>query len=199
MPKKDIIAVDIDEVLYPFLKEFVADHNLKFKTNLKVENFSTYEFEDSLGINRRKSIQRIYDFSSKTDQINPEPIKDSKDAILKIAKFYDLVIITSRHPQYRDITVKWLNRHFKNVFKSVHLIGYHKIIQNPVYKSDICLAIGAKHIIDDSLDNILDCAKKGINGILFGDYPWNQGNLNKFKNITRLKKWTDVLNYFGIN
>ena len=199
MNKKEVIAVDIDEVLYPFLREFIIDHNLKFKTNLSIANFSSYEFEDTLKMDRRKSVQRVYDFLSKTDQINPEPIKDSKEAIVKLSKFYDLVVITSRYSKYQDQTVQWLNRHFKNIFKSVHLIGYHKVLDNPVYKSDICLAVGAKYIIDDSLDNVIGCARKGINGILFGDYPWNKQDLTKFKNITRAKDWNEVLNYLKLN
>ena len=107
--KKEVIAVDIDEVLYPFLREFIIDHNLKFKTNLSIANFSSYEFEDTLKMDRRKSVQRVYDFLSKTDQINPEPIKDSKEAIVKLSKFYDLVVITSRYSKYQDQTVQWLN------------------------------------------------------------------------------------------
>ena len=199
MNKKEVIAVDIDEVLYPFLREFIIDHNSKFKTNLSIANFNSYEFEDTLKMDRKESVQRVYDFLSKTDQINPEPIKDSKEAIVKLSKFYNLVVITSRYSKYQDQTVQWLNRHFKNIFKSVYLIGYHKVLDNPVYKSDICLAVGAKYIIDDSLDNVIGCASKGVNGILFGDYPWNKQDLTKFKNITRAKDWNEVLNYLKLN
>lgn len=34
--------------------------------------------------------------------------------------------------------------------------------------------IGASMLIDDSLDNALDCARAGIPCLLFGEYEWNR-------------------------
>ncbi len=45
---KEKIAIDINEVLFPFIDEFIKDHNTRFATSLNKSQFNTYEFSGPL-------------------------------------------------------------------------------------------------------------------------------------------------------
>ncbi|MEK6830142.1 MAG: hypothetical protein AABY15_08565, partial [Nanoarchaeota archaeon] len=59
-------------------------------------------------------------------------------------------------------------------------------------KCDICLENNIRIIIDDSSDDIRDCVKNGIRGLLFdleGRYAWNKGSLEG----ERVNSWQEVV------
>ncbi len=62
-------------------------------------------------------------------------------------------------------------------------------------KSEACLQHNAEYLIDDLMHYIEEAATAGINGLLFGNYPWNQPTPIHPK-IRRTVDWTAVLNYF---
>lgn len=195
---KEGIAVDIDEVLFPFLDEFIKDHNDLYGTNLMINDFPSYEFSGTLGLGILDTVERVYSFQSRLDQSKIAPLQESKESIAKVASKYDINIVTARHPQFEDETVEWLNTHFMGNFVSTTFIGFPEVMEKPLTKAEVCKEIGAVALIDDSLKHLLQCSEVGIEGILFGDYPWNQTD-SLPENISRCTNWIKVLDHLNIN
>ena len=80
-------------------------------------------------------------------------------------------------------------------FSDVLHIGYADVMEKPVKKVDMCKRLGAIALIDDSLSHVTECAEEGIEGVLFGDYPWNQAD-ELPSGVTRCVDWPAVLEYF---
>lgn len=68
-------------------------------------------------------------------------------------------------------------------------------MEKPKTKAEICHALGASTLIDDSLVHVSQCVDAGIDGILFGDYPWNQ-SAQLPDGIKRCVDWSAVLEHF---
>lgn len=194
---RETIAVDIDEVLFPFIDEFIKDHNDKYATHLSRDQFHEYEFSGPLELDIPNTIDRVYAFQKQLNSINSEPFEESVEAVNKLSRQYNLAIITARHPQFEPMTIDWLREHYKNFFVSITHIGYAPIMEKPRTKAEVCLKIGAVALIDDSISHILQCSTSGIEGILFGNYPWNQCNFLP-PNVTRCHGWSEVLKHYNL-
>ncbi len=195
--KRERIAIDVDEVLFPFLDEFIQYHNNKYGTSLTRDQVDNYEFSKALKLDIPATVQRIYNFHEHLGNKTVEPFEASKEAIAKLSKKYDLSIVTARHPKFEDMTTEWLKRHYGDIFKNINHIGFAPIMEKARTKAEVCLEIKAIALIDDSVDHILGCSAVGIDGILFGDYPWNQYN-SLPPNVTRCINWGEVLRHFKL-
>jgi 5'(3')-deoxyribonucleotidase len=191
---KEKIAVHIDEVLFPFVDEFVKYHNSCYGTDHHAEHFTTYQFDQVLGLELQETIRRVYEFNNQ-ECVHVLPVQDSVDAIEKLGNCYELNIITARHPQHEAPIRRWINRHYGDIFGQIILTGHKDAVENVVTKAQVCREIGAIALIDDSIDHIKLCVSDGVDGLLFGDYPWNQaGELPR--GVTRVKHWREVLEHF---
>jgi hypothetical protein len=63
-------------------------------------------------------------------------------------------------------------------------------------KPDMCRLTGAEAIIDDAVEYAAQCAKSGINAVLFENYPWNESKGQLPAGVTRLLGWGAVVKYF---
>ena len=194
---KEKIAVDIDEVLFPFIDEFIKDHNTRFATALNKSQFHTYEFSGPLGLDVPKTVERVYAFQKQLDSRSSAPFEESREAVTKLSRHYDLAVVTARHPQFESMTLEWLREHYADSFDSITHIGFAPIMEKPRTKAEVCLELGAIALIDDSIDHILQCSKSGVEGVLFGNYPWNQSNTLP-PNVTRCPSWHEVLEHFSL-
>jgi 5'(3')-deoxyribonucleotidase len=192
--KRGEIGVDIDEVLFPFVDEFLKDYNPRYQTDHQVHHFITCRFEEVLGLELEETIRRVYDFNA-MDCLHITPVQDSVSAIKELSEAYELNVITARHPQHEKPIRNWLESHYGDAFKNIIFVGHPDAVEQVKPKSQICREIGALALIDDSLDHILQTAQDGLQGVLFGDYPWNQAD-ELPKGVTRVKNWQEVLEYF---
>lgn len=194
MPK-ETIAVDIDEVLFPFVPNFVDYHNRLNGTSITADDFRTYRFEDDLGVSLEESIEHVYSFNA-ADHSQIAPLEGTAEAITRLSERFNLNLVTARHPQFETNTLGWIDRHFPETFDSVTFIGYAAIMETPRTKAEICHEIGAIALIDDSPGHVNQCVEEGIQGILFGEYPWNR-DCSLANGVVRCGSWTDVEEYFG--
>ena len=195
---QETIALDIDEVLYPFMPQFTQWHNKIFQTNLYPENFFSYEFADVLGVSVPDTIERVREFLTQED--NHEgvlPIQGSKSAVYALAEQYSLVAVTARHPQFRSITESYLEEHFSGVIEQVELVGHPATVEVCRSKAEVCQELGATALVDDSIGHVNNCVENGIDGVLFGNYPWNREGEPR-KDVVQCHNWQDVLGYFGV-
>src|SRR3990167_1282550 len=137
---KKTIAIDIDEVLFPFTQEFLASHNAKHGASVQQSDLNTYYY-----------LEELYDFK---DGQNPEdiiegflreayegnigPYNGAVEAVEQLKRNYNLEIITARRPSMSVVTEEWLNKHFPEVFNGVH---FPRARSEKTTKIEICQEI----------------------------------------------------------
>jgi 5'(3')-deoxyribonucleotidase len=189
---KPVIAVDIDEVLSPLHDLVFAHHNEVYGTNFPLHDTGgSYFIDKYTGEPYEVTMEKLKKFIDTEAFQNLEPLDGAVEAIKKVASKYDIIVITSRQDFYFEITHKWLEQHFPQTFKSVHFTEYGAA-DVKISKSDLCLKLGARYLIDDNLEFTLQAAAAGIKVLLFGDYPWNQAN-ELPGGVIRVKDWNEVL------
>lgn len=191
---RNTIAADVDEVLFPMMEEFLGHHNPKYGTTHEMQHFLSYDFEHTLGIPVDETVRRVYEYLA-TDHQHVNAVEGSQAAISRLAEQYDFIVITARDQQFEQATMNWLNDRYGQVFKHIVCIGYGPIQEKPKIKAEICAELGSIALIDDSIDHVSRCADNGIDGLLFGDYPWNQSN-ELPNGVVRCEDWTRVVEYF---
>ena len=200
MPKpanREIIAVDIDEVLAPHFQDLMTWYNQTYGASLTLANnhpadndFEPWGTQDMLSARRR-----VHKFFETAEFKSTQPFKESIKVLKKLGNTRNLVVVTSRDNMLEEMTHDWLNQHFNKIFSGVHFTARYSVEGKARSKADVCTEIGAKYLIDDSLEQALETAAKGIKVLLFGDYPWNQSD-NLPRNVVRANGWREVLEYF---
>jgi uncharacterized HAD superfamily protein len=194
---KPVLAVDVDEVLFPLLDGFTVWHNQAYGTSLTVSMFKTYRFADTLGMEVPESIDRIRRFIS-NGHATVEPIRDAQNAIKRLAETYTIVIVTARFPDLRGVTEEYLDTYFMSHIKDIHMAGYPGDLYGVRPKVEICSEINAVALIDDSFRHVNDCARAGMQGVLFGDYAWNRQEGPLPERIVRCSNWSEVVEFFDV-
>ncbi len=101
----------------------------------------------------------------------------------------ELHVVTARHSDLREYTQKYIQKHFPNIFTEIYFADH--FTENHRKKSEICEEIGATLLIDDSIENALDCAENDIQAILLKK-PWNKNRSETHKNIFKIDNWKDL-------
>ena len=191
--KKPVVAVDIDEVLTPFLEAFIRFHNREYHTDLKVGDFKSYIFGHTLKVPEPEAVKRVLQFYKSHDFRSNRPFIDAPAALKQLGEHYRLIIITSRHPMSQEQTLAWLEDHFPQTFGAVHFSTHLYLDQPLVTKTDICKQEGVEVLIDDNFDFAREAAGAGIRVLLFGkDYSWNQDEVLP-AGVERVRDWDQVL------
>lgn len=188
---KKVIAVDIDEVTADFISYFIYFHNLMYKTKMTRKQVLSYYLHQAFETDKEEMRIRFAEFQSLRLL---ERIKPAKGAIEGIKKLIELGFsphfVTARPQTIEKETKMWLKKHFKDIKFPIHFT-HPGPGQPKLKKSQICKSIGAKILIDDHIENALDCAQKGIMVYLI-DAPWNQ--LESLpENVVRVKSWKEIL------
>ena len=189
--KKIRIAIDLDDTLVPtvdlVVKEILSDKSFPaFRGYQSIKDF-TYDEELALYRYIRKTI-------NKQDISKFMPMPGSVLAIKKLAKDFDLYMVTARTKYIKKHTRIWLNYHFPKMFKKIIFGQYRKEGEFKKTKGEICKELGISMIIDDRIDYALDCYKHGVKAIVFDykdGYPWSKGKLPK--DVKKAKDWKEVL------
>lgn len=193
---KEVLACDVDEVLFPLLDNFLEDYNQTNGTDIATRQFMTYDFDKPLGLSVPETVDVLYEYLH-TDHSHIEPLEGVEDALGRLSKKFDLEIVTARHPQFEMATLRWLQEKIPMKFRSIKLIGYAAIMEKPVTKAEVCHELGAVALIDDSVEHVVTCAENGVEGVLFGDYYWNQTK-ELPPGVTRCESWQQVAEHFNV-
>ena len=188
---KPILAVDIDDVLFPFSHEFVKYANSKLGVNKTVDDMVTYRLDRVYGVSYQEIVDLIKGFMEEPSIVNLPPLVGAKETLQKLSKYFDLHIITARLDCYDTQTQAWLNLHLPGIFTAVHYCGFYALCPNKsdrVTKLMKCNEIGAIGLIDDNGENIENVLSGNLIGILFGEYAWHNEVSPDIKPI-RIKDW----------
>ena len=185
------IGIDLDEVAINFIDPFCEWHNLNYGTNLTREGVYSFKLHKVMNCSQEEGIERVLKFQRSHYFENLKPFPDSVIGIKALSQDNNLHIVTSRLTEFGKQTQRHINL-LPNVFSGVYTTGAYPGEYSPsIMKSSICKKLGITTILEDNLDEALDCAKNEIRALLF-NRPWNQTNhLNEY--ITRVYSWQDAL------
>ena len=178
------IAIDIDEVLVPFLSSMAKYHN---KTITKTRY--SYVYRDIFDITEEESQKMVQKFYRSQDFTRLVPIRGAQRAMYKLRRGADkMYIVTGRQDTAREETEDWLDTFFPNIFDDVILTNSYT--PHEVKKSDICRALNIGLIIDDNKGICDQCIEAGTNALNYiGEevYPWCEESEISIKGWDTLK------------
>ena len=190
-----IIAVDLDEVLAETLRALLKHKknriNWKRITWNEFSSYNLWEIE-KLGISKKKSIGIFLRFLIGAGIWNKiEPVVGAKTKLKEFEKkWYKFHVVTARHFLLRFATWIRLYRNYKHIFDSVEFASFFTRFSTK--KSEICKKLWADIIIEDNLENAIECANEGIKVYLI-DKPWNQAyDKKKHKWIIKVNSWSEI-------
>jgi len=196
--RKEVLATDIDEVLFPFLQEFSGWHNQEYGTELGIDSFSTYEFSDTLGVSIPETVHRVHTFLGvEHGFLDVLPLGESQEAIARLGETFKIVAITARHPQFEYSSLRYLAEYYSSTITDITLVGTSATVEVLKSKAEVCQELGAIALIDDSIAHVTSCVEAGIEGLLFGNYPWNQTD-NLPGGVVRYHDWFEVSERFDV-
>ena len=186
------IGIDMDEVLVDTIAAMIIFHNKKYKTNLTIENFTSYNFWEVWGGTKTEAIEKVKLFYPTNYFKNAQPLFGAVSSIKKLSKIAELHIVTSRPEKLTSQqTIESLSKYFTNKFKAVHFTNYYSEYGKLKSKSAVCKELGITILIDDSLAYARECAKKGIKVMLL-DKKYNQA-VRLPKNVFRVNSWGEIV------
>lgn len=198
MSKKQVIAVDIDDVLAAESEFIIAYGNKQWGHELTLEDYQenwSAMWDISLDELKRRSLE----LHRPGLQTSYRILDGAVEALQILKQNYQLVILTSRRQVIKDETLAWLNDIFAGVFSEVHFTGFWDTIAEDSHlmtKGELAKQIGADYLIDDQVKHCKAAAEAGIPALLFGDYAHGR-DFDLPSGITRCKDWSEVLEYFN--
>jgi len=193
--KKEVIAVDIDNVLAQHAKALMSFYNSVAGTALTELDYT----EDWLFVG-----EKMEDIKSMGSQFvasgvhaKMEVIPGALEALKYLKQKYQLVIVTARNKAVNDMTLDWVGMHFPDIFDDICFAKIWEEEGQKITKATLCSQAGASFLIDDSLVQCELVAKAGIQSILFGNYPWNKHEGELPKKMKRCSDWPEVLEYLN--
>lgn len=195
MPKQ-IIAVDIDDVLVPHFQDLIAWYNREYGTKLRLAD----NYSDDLRVwgtkTDEEAILRVHRYYDTPEFASSRPFHEAETVLRDLSTTYDLVLVTARDTIIEAATREWVEAHFGELFQAVHFTAHYSLEGRRRTKADLCVEIGARYLIDDTPHHALAAAEVGVRVLLFGNYPWN--DLSDLPDrVTRCKDWPEVREYFG--
>ena len=207
-----VVAIDVDEVLAHFLLGFCAYVNevrggdssssaggAAAAPPLSPSHFSSYHFSGALGVNDAEASQLVQAFFASRHFRELAPLAGAKEVLLKHARSFRFVVVTSRSLDIADATRAWLDAHFAGVFALPPRFGcaYGAGPRRP--KSELCREVGAVLLVDDQVAYCREAAENGVARVaLFGQYAWNllsdDDEAALPGNCLRFSSWDEVSN-----
>jgi uncharacterized protein len=188
--EKPKIGIDIDDVIFPFMVNFLKFLNKKNNTSFILQEVTSYHlWETRIQKSKEESNRDALAFQSSPDFDEINLIDGAKEILEEISDKYEIHFVTSRPEEIKEKTNSFFKKYFpENRFNILHS---GEVYGGKQSKSDICIAQGISILIEDNPDYALDCARKGIRVFLI-DKPWNK-KYEKHENLTKVGGWNDIL------
>lgn len=203
--QKQIIAVDIDDVLSASAAGFARYSNKRWGASLTADDYDE-DWSKFWGVSMKEALHRVEAVYG-SDLFGSYAALDGALPVLhELKKRYHLVVVTSRRRSLQAETEVWLDRNFPQIFSAVHYAGLYDEDESTQSvrealkrnKAELCGQIGANYLIDDQLKHCLAAAERGVQVLLFGNYRWNRTNQKLSDRITEVHSWQAVKEYFDV-
>lgn len=185
---------DIDDVLLGFVRSFLPFASKKIGREIKYENFRDYNIGNSFGISGEEGQQLLVDFCKEDCLESLQPIEGALEAIQQLSVRAQNFCLTARDFSHSDVTRRTLKRHFFDYGVDVEEIYFcynHHSGTGNERKSDIAARLKLHYMVEDSPQNALEIADKGIPVFLLRR-PWNS-HIQSRENIIICNDWNDVV------
>jgi 5'(3')-deoxyribonucleotidase len=183
------LAIDIDDVLADFQKEFLKFYNKKDGTKLHFDDVYTYDYTELTNKPWSYIKNLIFEFYDSFEFANLGMVKDSLSGVTKLGNDHELYIITARPKSTEAVTVNWLDKKYGDIFEDVLLIDK---VNNPnVRKSDFCRDLKINAIVEDSPKEVQNYIRGDV-FIHLLDKPWNR-SIKDVEGMKRCDGWKDVV------
>lgn len=185
------IGIDLDDVLVQFLPSLIEFHNNKYGTDLKLDQFASYQFWETWGGTKEEAIQKVYDFHKTPYFSNMPPVIGSQDAIKSLSEKHELYVITSRQNDVAILTRKSVQTHFPDSFSEINFTNHYSQNSHSRTKKEICDSLGIDIMIEDSADYAISCLDNGRKIFLINQ-PWN---VKRFipQEVSRVNSWQEIV------
>ena len=198
--KRPTIAVDIDDVLADSAAHFVEFSNRRWGTRLTIDDYKEH-WGEIWKVDTDEWQKRAVEYhnSGAVSELTSRK-SEAMPVLEELRHRFKLVIVTSRRLQVRKETSRWLELYYNGIFEEIHFAGMWDVVtenSHKATKAKLCKEIDADYLIDDQPKHCIATAKAGIPALLFGNYSWNKNIKNLPPNITRVKNWQEVLEYFS--
>jgi hypothetical protein len=173
------IAVDVDEVLCPFLKTMSKWKYPGFRAPAR----HPYHYGKLFRMTSKESKYMVDAFYFSEECHAMEPLEDSQKYLEIMSKQYDLYVMSGRQDIARHMTEEWIGRNYPGVFKDIILTN--SFTPHEVDKADLCHSLRMSAIIDDSFETCMKCIDRNvypIHYIGYPVYPWC--NMNPYSEQT---------------
>jgi 5'(3')-deoxyribonucleotidase len=184
------IGVDLDEILSDTLTSVLEYYNSVHGTNLKRDEFVSYNYWEIWGGTKENAVKLIEDYYKTNYFKNIKPIAGAKENLEKLkSEGYELFVITGRSDKYKKGTKDWLTEYYPNIFSDIFFANTFDIDNTDTKKSDICIKNNIPILIEDDPHHLADCVQAGIKTIVL-DCPWNKNF--QAKNSVRVFSWEEI-------
>ncbi|MFH1711482.1 MAG: hypothetical protein ABH840_04180 [Nanoarchaeota archaeon] len=181
------IGIDIDNVVVDLSKGFCDFYNLSNGKGIKLDDFEGYYLTSFLPIKKEEeyTLWKKYHDSDYFDEMGL--LENAKGVIDMLKREHELVFITARHPEWKDKTIKFFQKHFPEDDFEILFSGDE--YQNGKGKKEICDERGINLIIEDHHEKSKEYASEGIK-VLLMSMPWNKSV--EHENIIKINNWNQV-------
>ena len=165
------IAIDIDEVLVPFLVPLAKYH----QKTLPKKPFK-YLYRQVFQVSEQQSRRMVRDFYKSQEFKDLLPIEGAHEKLYEMRKGVSKIYaVSGRQDVVRGLTQDWLDKYFPTIFDDLILTNSFTV--DTVPKVDLCQSLALDTIIDDDMSICYDCLNIGMNVFNFvgvDTYPWCQ-------------------------
>ncbi len=195
---KEIVAVDLDDVVVDSARPIIDHYNANYGTLLQLADFYSTDYINLWDApDKATAVGRVNKFLASDDYFEAAPEDQTINVIQGLKRAYRLFVVTGRPDFMKQATDRWMETYLPNVFEGMIFTNYFNE-RSVRSKGDICKELGVVTLIDDHLDHVLSAAQSGVEGVLFGDYPWNQTADKLPTGITRVANWQAVAEHLGV-
>ena len=203
-----VIAIDCDDTLSRTNETICNWHNTHYNTDLTIDDFNHFQYwRIREWGDKQQAMTKVHEFNRSSEWKQIPVIEEAVKAIKQLKDAgHTLVIITARMASEAELTRDFIERHFPDCFTEIYFTsafesrsadaeggpqdkeaakklpeqkGHLRYTSIPKPKSEICKLIGAKVLVDDSIENAFEVHKNaGIPVALYGDWNWNKKEID---------------------
>lgn len=177
----DNVIAETDEVIRRLIKEHTeCAVNLDYQD---IVNFDYWRCKDKFGAGINKAQWgKIHEaFSTPDCLLAISPNSAAQESLQKLAESFEVHIVTSRFPNTREITLKWLGEH-RLPFEFFHISKHREKHLLPL---QFCA------VIEDDYEQAVMFSKAGTKAFLI-EHPWNNAQAPA-NGVWLAKNWGDVI------
>lgn len=194
---KQIIAVDVDEVLAANAPSFVEYTNEQWGMDLTVDDYHEH-WAELWQVDHEETMRRAKQYNASEAITSMGHFEAANKVLRNLADRYTLVIVTARRKELEAVTEQWVSRHYDGIFSAIHhadIWDTEHPDANTFTKADICVKLGVSFLVDDQSKHCNAAQAAGVQAIMFGDYPWNRSD-DITPGVIRCADWDEVGHYF---